>query len=92
MNVNLIVIEGHSSLAKGGVVDLYRLGREFSQKHGIVNRGGRVDFYCLGNVVSVTSGGYLTVYLTVNKALAPEHIEEILRRIGGLFSSYHWLF
>ena len=92
MNINLIVIKGRLSLTEGGIVDFYRFCWEFLQKHGIVNRGGRVDFYCLGNVVSVTSDGYLIVFLAVNIALALGQIEEILRTIGEAFVHFASIF
>ena len=53
-----------------------------------MNRGGRVAFYSLGNVVSVTSHGYLTSYLTVSITSALEQIENIIQKVGEAFLSF----
>ena len=80
--VNLIVIKGRFSFREGGIVDLVRFSRKYARKHRVVNRGGRVDFYSLRYVVSVTSRGYLTIYLTVSIASVLEQIEDKIQRIG----------
>ena len=85
MNVNLVVIKGRFLLGDNQRVDLYRFSRKYSRKHTFVYRGGRVDFYSLGNVVTVTSRGYLTLYLTVRLASALEQLQDTLRRIGEVF-------
>ena len=85
MNVNLVVIKGRFLLGDNQLVDLYCFSRKYSRKHTFVYRGGRVDFYSLGNVVSVTSRGYLTLYLTVRLVSALEQLQDTLRRIGEVF-------
>lgn len=86
MEFNLVIFKGKFIL-KEGKFDLQSFFEDL-QSNTSTLRPGRVDFYFLGNVVSVTSGGFITIYAAVNIPSTVRNIEESLEKLAGICSPY----